>query len=71
MCCIELVSDRAKKSYAVKDVLQKVQDGAYKAGVMVRTSGNNIILSPPLIITGDDVSRILAALEVGLKAAAH
>jgi putrescine---pyruvate transaminase len=71
MCCIELVSDRAKKSYAAKDVVQKVQDGAYKAGVMVRTSGNNIILSPPLVMTATDVRRIIGALDAGLEAATH
>jgi putrescine---pyruvate transaminase len=71
MCCIELVSDRAKKSYAAKDVVQIVQDGAYKAGVMVRTSGNNIILSPPLVITATDVKRIIGALDAGLEAATH
>ncbi len=71
MCCLELVSDRTKKSAAAKDTVQKVQDGAYKAGVMVRTSGNNIILSPPLIITAADVKRIIAALDVGLEVAAH
>jgi putrescine---pyruvate transaminase len=71
MCCLDLVSDRSKKSAAAKDVVQKVQDGAYKAGVMVRTSGANIILSPPLVITTADVKRIIAALDEGLKAAAH
>jgi putrescine---pyruvate transaminase len=69
MCCVELVSDRAKKSGAAKDTVQKVQDGAYKAGVMVRSSGANIIISPPLIITAADVKRILAALDEGLAAA--
>ena len=32
MCALELVSDRASKAAAGKDVMQKVQDGAYKAG---------------------------------------
>ncbi len=71
MACLDLVSDRAKKSAAAKDIVQKVQDVAYKAGVMVRTSGNNIILSPPLIITANDVTRIVDALDEGLEAAAH
>lgn len=71
MCCLELVADRAKKSAAAKEIVQNVQDGAYRAGVMVRTSGNNIILSPPLIITETDVKRIIAALDVGLEAAAR
>ena len=68
MCALELVSDRQKKSAPSKESVQKVQDVAYKAGVMVRTSGPNIILSPPLIITSKDVTRILSALDEGLSA---
>ena len=68
MCALELVSDRAKKTPAAKDTVQKVFDAAYDAGVMVRTSGNVVILSPPLIITAKDVERIAAALDVGLTA---
>ncbi|MGY5803455.1 aminotransferase class III-fold pyridoxal phosphate-dependent enzyme [Rhizobium sp. LEGMi12c] len=69
MCALELVSDRAKKSAAAKDVVQKVHDVTYDAGVMVRTSGANVILSPPLIVTGGDVQTILTALDAGLTAA--
>ena len=70
MCAVELVSDRVKKSAPTKEVVQKVQDIAYEHGVMVRTSGPNIILSPPLIITAADVQKIIAALDAGLSAAA-
>jgi putrescine---pyruvate transaminase len=69
MCALELVSDRAKKIPASKDVVQKVFDGAYEAGVMIRTSGNAIILSPPLIVTAKDVQSIVQALDNGLAAA--
>lgn len=69
MCALELVSDRDRKTGAAKDVVQKVQDVTYDAGVMVRTSGANVILSPPLIITANDVARILTALDAGLSAA--
>ena len=68
MCAVELVSDREKKSAPAKEAVQKIQDVAYKAGVMVRTSGPNIILSPPLIITAKDVTRILTALDEGFSA---
>jgi putrescine---pyruvate transaminase len=70
MCCLELVSDRTKKTPAAKDIMQKVQDVTYEAGVMVRTSGNNIIMSPPLIVTQKDVQKILTALDQGLSAVA-
>lgn len=69
MCALELVSDREKKSAPAKETVQKVQDAAYAAGVMVRTSGPNIIISPPLIITASDVRKIIAALDEGLSAA--
>lgn len=69
MCAVELVSDRAKKSAPSKDIVQKVQDIAYANGVMLRTSGPNIILSPPLIITSHDVQKILAGLDAGLSGA--
>lgn len=69
MCALELVSDRAAKASAAKDVVQKVYDVAYENGAMVRTSGANIILSPPLVITTEHVDRILVALDAGLTAA--
>ncbi|MBL9051273.1 MAG: aminotransferase class III-fold pyridoxal phosphate-dependent enzyme [Tabrizicola sp.] len=43
----------------------QVQAAAYKAGAMVRVSGPNIILSPPLVITEADASTILSALDAG------
>jgi putrescine---pyruvate transaminase len=70
MCAIELVSDRATKSPPAKEVSAKVAEVAYAHGAMIRTSGPNIILSPPLILTAADVQTILSALDAGLTAAA-
>jgi adenosylmethionine-8-amino-7-oxononanoate aminotransferase len=67
MHAVELVADRATKKPADKAVPARVQAAAYKAGAMVRVSGPNIILSPPLIITPQDVQVILAALETGFS----
>jgi adenosylmethionine-8-amino-7-oxononanoate aminotransferase len=69
MCALELVSDRQKKTGAAKDIIQKVYDTAYDAGVMVRTSGYNVIISPPLVITDTDVQKIVSAVDAGLAAA--
>ncbi|WP_299987824.1 aminotransferase class III-fold pyridoxal phosphate-dependent enzyme [uncultured Ruegeria sp.] len=66
MCALELVSDRATKTPIAKHLPLQVQKAAYEDGVMVRVSGNNIILSPPLVITSDDVAKILSALDTGL-----
>ena len=35
---------------------------------MVRVSGPNIILSPPLVLNAQDVTGILAALDAGFAA---
>lgn len=69
MCALELVSDRTQKTPVGKDVMQKVQDAAYEAGALVRTSGANVIISPPLIITAQDVRTIVDAIDAGLEAA--
>ena len=68
MNAIELVADRANKKPADKATPGKVQAKAYQEGAMVRVSGNNIILSPPLILTSADVQAILKALEAGFAA---
>ncbi|OZA08251.1 MAG: aspartate aminotransferase family protein, partial [Rhodobacterales bacterium 17-64-5] len=68
MNALELVSDRASKKPADKAVPARVQAAAYKAGAMVRVSGANIILSPPLIVSEADVTTILTALDAGFAA---
>jgi len=68
MCAIELVADRASKKPADKAVPAKVQEVAYQSGAMVRVSGPNIILSPPLVVTEADIATILSALDSGFKA---
>jgi len=68
MICLELVADRATKSAATKSVMGDVFEKTYSAGVMVRVSSNNVILSPPLVITSDDVATIIAGLNHGLSA---
>ena len=70
MVALEIVSDRSKKSPGAKDTMQKIFDTTYAEGVMIRISGNTIILSPPLIITAGDIAKIVAAIDVGLTAAA-
>ena len=68
MCALELVSDRDAKTPVSKDVPLKFQKAAYEAGAMIRVSGNNVIFSPPLVVTSEDVSAMLSAAEAGLAA---
>lgn len=69
MMALELVEDRATKKPLDKARLAVIAETAYNAGVMIRVSGNNIILSPPLILTAADVATIAKALDAGLSAA--
>ncbi|MDR3468303.1 MAG: aminotransferase class III-fold pyridoxal phosphate-dependent enzyme [Xanthobacteraceae bacterium] len=69
MAALELVSDRATKKAVDRKAMARIADAIYDAGVMVRVSGNNIILSPPLIITAQDTATIAEAIGVGLAAA--
>ncbi len=67
MTAIELVSDRETKTPLDKKTTGLIQDAVYANGVMVRISGPNMILSPPLIIDEKDTSHILAAVDAALE----
>jgi adenosylmethionine-8-amino-7-oxononanoate aminotransferase len=70
MCALELVSDPEKKSPIDKKTIGAVHRATYEAGVMVRVSGPNIILSPPLILDPKHVEGIVDALDSGLSSVA-
>ena len=68
MCGVELVSDRAAKTPLDAEAMKRVHTAMYDAGVMVRLIGNNIAMSPPLIISEAQINTILGAIEAGVKA---
>jgi len=68
MSALELVSDRDSKTPVDKPIAAAIQEQTYRAGAMIRVSGPNIILSPPLVLTAADVETILAALDAGFAA---
>jgi adenosylmethionine-8-amino-7-oxononanoate aminotransferase len=67
---IERVSDTAQRTPMTRssDVPARVAKAAYKAGLMVRISGPNLILSPPLIITREEVDLMCDVLETAFAA---
>ncbi|MEC7761193.1 MAG: aminotransferase class III-fold pyridoxal phosphate-dependent enzyme [Pseudomonadota bacterium] len=65
MLAIELVSDRATKAPIDKPTINAIHRVTYESGAMVRVSGNNVILSPALILSEENVDTILAALDTG------
>ncbi|ATG44553.1 aminotransferase class-III [Phaeobacter piscinae] len=46
-----------------------VQEACYEAGALIRVSGANVILSPPLVMSEADAGGLLDALRVGVGAA--
>jgi len=69
MTAMEMVSDRATKAPIAPATGTLVQETTYQSGAMVRVSGPNLILSPPLVLTEGDANAILSALDAGFKAA--
>lgn len=69
MTGIELVSDRSSKTSMDMDTIKRVHQATYEAGAMVRIGGNNLLMSPPLIITEAEIDRVLTALDTGFGAA--
>lgn len=70
MTSLEIVSDRSAKTPMAPPVMDVLQKAAYDDGAMIRTSGHNLILSPPLIINESECAKVLSALDTGLAAAA-
>jgi adenosylmethionine-8-amino-7-oxononanoate aminotransferase len=63
MTAMELTSDRATKAAPDKQKVTAIQKATYDNGVMVRVSGPNVLLSPPLVISETEVAAIISALD--------
>lgn len=69
MSAIELVSDRTAKTPLDVATVTRINKAAYEAGAMMRMSGNNLMMSPPLVITENEINQLVAGLDAGLAAA--
>ena len=69
MAGFEMVSDRAAKTPIDPATVKRIQQATYEAGAMVRMGPPNILMSPPLTISEDEINTILSALDTGLNAA--
>ena len=66
MLAVEFVSDRKAKTPAGKTYMAALADAAYDAGALVRVSGNNMIMSPPLVLERKDSQAIVDAINHAL-----
>ena len=69
MTGIEMVSDKAAKTPMDATTMARIHQATYEAGAMVRLGAHNILMSPPLTISEEDVNRVLSALDKGFAAA--
>ena len=67
MLGLELVADRTTKMPAGKNYMNAIAARSYDAGAMIRTSGNVIILSPPLILTREEAKQIVEAVGAAIE----
>ena len=67
MLGLELVADRPSKAPAGKGYMSAIAEAAYQAGAIVRTSGNIIILSPPLVLSREEAKEIIDALGAAFE----
>lgn len=70
MLGIEMVADKALRTPMPRssDIPARVAREAYQRGLMVRISGSNLILSPPLVISASEVNYLCDALEAAFAA---
>ncbi len=65
MLGIDMVADKATCAPLPKasDIPARVARAAYRRGLMVRVSGGNMILSPPLVISDSELDYLCSTLE--------
>ena len=65
MIGIEMVADQARRTPMPRssDIPARVARAAYRRGLMVRISGANLILSPPLTISEAEIDLLCEVLE--------
>ncbi len=71
MLALELVADRDTKAPLDPPAMQRMFQETYRAGAMVRVSGNTVIISPPLVIEPKHVQTLVSCLDAGLSALAR
>ncbi|MNW01884.1 hypothetical protein D3C71_1975860 [compost metagenome] len=65
-----MVQDKALRTPMPRssDIPARVAREAYQRGLMVRISGPNLILSPPLVISLEEVDHLCTVLEAAFAA---
>ena len=70
MICVENVADKATRELFPEalDIGRRISDACESRGVLVRPIGHLNILSPPLILTREEIDKIVATLHESINA---
>ena len=69
MTGVELVSDADARTPMDMATMKRIHKATYEAGTMVRLGMNNVLMSPPLVITEAETQQIIDSLDAGFAAA--
>ena len=69
MACVECVADRENKNplQLDKDVGKRIDQHCHELGLLVRPLINMCVMSPPLVITAEQVDHMVAILREGIS----
>ncbi len=72
MAAIELVRDRdTRKPFAASTKIpERVRDAALERGIIIRASGDNVVVCPPLIIREKDLDRMVDTIDEAIASLA-
>jgi adenosylmethionine-8-amino-7-oxononanoate aminotransferase len=65
MAAVELVRDRDSRTPFPSNAQmpERVRDAALDRGIIIRASGSNVVICPPLIIDESDLDRLVATID--------
>ena len=71
MCGVELVSDKSTRaSYPASDRIgPKVLNAARERGLLLRNRGDVLCLAPPLVVTAEQIDRIVDIVGISIRIA--
>lgn len=64
---LEIVEDKVTKSMPAPDVMPKLQKEFRDKGVWIRFSNNRFHIAPPLVITKEQLDRVLDVMKAGIS----
>jgi adenosylmethionine-8-amino-7-oxononanoate aminotransferase len=69
MVCVEMVRDRETKEPCPDawDVAKRIFERCMPMGLMIRPIGNQVVMSPPLILTRDQIDDAVRILRAGIR----